>query len=113
MGIAAPLAIAADPPKPTEPIFLKPADPPKIEVPDRYEGMIIEIAADGTLQLDGEPLPDLSGLDQRLARWVTSVKFISPRIVLDPTVPSNNVKRLREIILIVRKHTEVYDVPLQ
>lgn len=110
LGIAVPLAIAADQPKPTEPVFLKPADPPKVEAPDGYEGMIIEIAADGTLQLDGEPLPDLAGLDRRLARWVTSVKFISPRIVLDPAVPSNNVKGLREIILVVRKHTEVYDV---
>jgi hypothetical protein len=110
VGLTAMSSIAAERPKQSEPILLGPVEPPKEKSPDGYEGMIIEIAPDGTIQLDAQPMPDLAELDRRLARWATSVKYISPRIVLDSAIPSNNLKRLREIILVIRKHTEVYDV---
>jgi hypothetical protein len=65
---------------------------------------------DGTIRVDSESMPDLRGLDRKLARWVKSVRFIAPRIILNPKRPSNDLKKLREIILVVRKHTDVYDV---
>ena len=81
-----------------------------MRAPDGYEGMHIEIAANGTIRVDDQPMPDLPGLDRKLARWVASVQFIAPRIIVKPKLRSNDLKKLREIILVVRKHTDVYDV---
>lgn len=96
-----------------ENVFLDSPNQPKVRSAVGYEGGIIEIQSDGTITVDAEPTPDLAGLDRKLARWIAAAKSIAPRILMDLKIPSNDLKKLKAIILVVRKHTPVYDVLIQ